>query len=236
MREAPVVKVVATALSLVVALADNRQITFQSGFEGDETDEVVNERLDRLMRLADRQKARYEIETVDEDIIKHKKALAQMLEDLESLEANHERQMAVRHVELEERKRIRPAEKQKMTDEMNAGLLDLSQRREALLEEGAAQYRAAGRQGRFKPTGALAANLEKFNIGITRMKEAMDKDLANFDENYDAQIAVAEAEIHKAEEERKAAVANLDRSIIRFGQELGFLSEKRAKLQAKLEG
>ena len=46
----------AAVFSLVVGLSDNMQITFQSGYEADETDEQVNARIDRMVALATRQR------------------------------------------------------------------------------------------------------------------------------------------------------------------------------------
>lgn len=212
----PVNKVVATAFSLTIGLADDRQIVFQSGFEGDETDAVVNERLDRIMRLGDRQKARYKIPQLEEELAKHRDTLAQFQEDLGRAEATHASQQATRQVELEERLRIRSAERKKAEEAMNADIAKIQQHREGEYADGLKDHQRGGRTGSYVPGGNRKTNLEKIDKALALAKEGRDLQLADWDAQYDAAIEAAKAEIAKADAEREQHVTNLNVSIKRY--------------------
>lgn len=174
LHDAPAVKVVASAYSIVVGLTNDRQITFQSGYEADESDEVVFARLQRNMRFADRLKANYELPTIEEELAKHVETLERFEDDMRRVENNHEIAQAKRQVELDEH--------------MNLG---------------AQEWEKSGKRGEYVPAGARARsivllkealakadaersqNLEGLEISIKRYKEAIA--------DYEVKLAKAKA-------------------------------------------
>jgi hypothetical protein len=234
--EAPVVKVIATGVSLVVGLANDRQITFQTGFEGDEPDDVVNARLDRIMRLADRQKARYQIEEVEEELVKHQETLANFLEDLERREIQHTHDQAAKRVEIEHMAELREQAKADFQAQIDGTILKIQQAREEQCASGLEAYRASGRQGSYVPSGATKRNLELIDKQIDQAKEHRDQALKDFDKDYDDKVATAEAEYAKAEAERDQWVANLNVSIRRYEEAIEARQAKLAKCRALAEG
>ena len=90
------------AVGFTIGLADDRQVTFQTGFAEDEDDVTVNARFDRIMRLADRQKAKYELVKLREELETHQKALARLTEDLARVDVDFERTQAQIDVEIGE--------------------------------------------------------------------------------------------------------------------------------------
>ena len=72
-------------------MADDRQITFQSGYEGDESDEIVFARLQRNLRFADRLKAIYEIPKLEDEIAEHNKNYERLQEDWAAADERYER-------------------------------------------------------------------------------------------------------------------------------------------------
>lgn len=234
--EAPVVKVVASGVSIVVGLADDRQITFQTGFEGDEPDNVVNDRFDRLMRFADRQKARYELVKIRDDILKHQRALSQYREDRAAVDAQHEHQQALRRVELEERRKLRESERKRAEAEMNAEILKVQEVKSEQFNQGLEEFRREGRQGSYVPKGQRKANLEHIERQIDKLVQGRDAELAAFEERYDASLIAAQGEIDKADAERTVAIQGLERSILRYQEEIVLLETKLASCQEIVGG
>lgn len=72
----------AIGYSIVANLGGDRQITVQCFVGEDESLTAINERIDRVLTVVDRQKARYEVETIVADIAKHRQTLLQGEEDL----------------------------------------------------------------------------------------------------------------------------------------------------------
>lgn len=93
-------EVVATAVGFTVGLADDRQMQLQSGFSDDESDHVINARLDRVMRFADRQKARYEIVALRKELAELQQGLFQGEEALAATDMNFEAAQAQLDVEI----------------------------------------------------------------------------------------------------------------------------------------
>jgi DNA repair exonuclease SbcCD ATPase subunit len=212
----PDAKNIATGVSLVVSLANDRQITFQSGFEGDEPDPVVNARLDRLCRFADRLKAKAEIPEVEADLHKQSETLAQFREDLARVRADYERQQALRRVELQERVDHRDQARKDFETEINTAILSMQEAKQKLWNSGAEEHARGGRLTAYTPRGATAANLEKVDKAIAEATGNREKALEDFDQTYDEGLETAQAEIDKAEAEREAVERNLNISVERY--------------------
>ncbi len=223
----PDAKNIATGVSLVVGLANDRQITFQSGFEGDESDTVVNARLDRLLRVADRLKARYELADLETKLSQHKSTVAQYEIDQAETEARFQHQQALRRVELDERIAQRSNERKKFEDEINTAVLNMQEARQGQFNAGAAEHTRAGRLSAYVPKGAVASNIAKIDKAIKDAGDNREKALADFDMAYDQSLAVAQGEIDKAEEERKQT---MDRMAITVEKWSGMTADLEAQV------
>jgi hypothetical protein len=99
-------EVVGHAVGFTIGLANDRQVTFQTGFAEDEDDATVNARFDRIMRLADRQKAKYELVELRAELETHEKALARLDEDIARVDNDFDRSQAQLDVEIGEYQRL----------------------------------------------------------------------------------------------------------------------------------
>ena len=212
----PDAKNIATGVSLVVSLANDRQITFQSGFEGDEPDPVVNARLDRLCRFADRLKVKAEIPETEAELRKQSETLAQFQEDLARARADHAHQQSLRRVELQERIDHRDKARKEFETEIDVAILDMQDAKKKLWNSGAEEHARSGRLTAYTPRGAAATNLERVDKAIAEATVNREKALKDFNRTYDEGLETAQAEIDKAEAEREAAERNLNISIERY--------------------
>jgi hypothetical protein len=151
LREETVEKVVATGVSIVVGLADDRQITFQTGYEGDETDAAVNARLDRTMRFANRLKAVYSLPTLEDELDRHNKTIERFQEDRDAIEKQFAVRQAMRSVELGERK-----------------------------NRAVKTWQASGKHGEFKPQGATARDLDLIQGEMDKAEAEVEQGRKNF--------------------------------------------------------
>ena len=172
LHEEPVEKVVATAVSIVVGLADDRQITFQTGYEGDETDDAVNGRLDRTMRFANRLKAVYSLPALEDELEQHETVLARFLEDQAAIVERYEVEQAGRVAELSAKRR-----------------------------DAESRHATSGKRGGYKPEGATKRDMELI-AGATLKAEnefKQNRDIANkTHERYVQEIDTRKAKIAKA--------------------------------------
>jgi len=225
-------KNVAVGFSLVVGLSDNSQITFQSGFEGDETDEAVNARIDRIVRIAHRQKALNQIPDVERDLAQQRATLAQFREDLERVNLDHDKQQAQRALEIEERVSARETERRKFEAEINTAILQMQEARQAQWNEGAMEHQRSGRASSYKPAGVRATNIAKIESAIEKAKENREGALEDFDRDYDARIQTARDEIERAEAEREQSLRSLNISVKHYQEAISASEEKLSKAQA----
>lgn len=232
----PVEKVVATGVSLVVGLSDNMQITFQSGFEGDETDAAVNARLDRLVALANRQKAIAEVPMLENELFKHREELAQFQEDLDRVELDHAMAQGQRGQALAELEAGRAKAREKFEAEINVMILEMQDVRQETFNAGLGEHQRSGRSGSYAPKGHVATNLAKIDKQIETAKGGRERDLEAWDVRFDERTKVLYAEIEKAEAERDQYVANLNVSIRRYTNAVASREEKLQKARAAAGG
>lgn len=214
--EAPVIKVVATGISLVVGLADDMQITFQTGFEGDETDEAVNARVDRLVRIAERQKAIAKLDKLERDLVQQKETLAQQQEDYARIDLQTNQAIAKREVELGVRKEQGAAERAAFIEDVDNKIATLLESRQRAYDAGLEEHRRTGRSGSYVPRGAHKQAIDNTDRAIVEMKANRDGAIADFDRDYEARLHTAEAEIEKAKAEREQALRSIEISIERY--------------------
>lgn len=232
--ETPVQKVIATGLSLVVGLSDNQQLTFQSGYEGDEDDSSIHARLDRMLSFAERLRAKAQIPDIGRAIAKHRKDMATFQELIDRAEQEQPHQIAARQVEIDEMKRLRPEEKAKFVSDMDADILKLDELRKDAFNQGLEEYRRSGRQGSYTPKGAQEAKLKNIDSAIGKAREARDLEIERWDQRYDEGIAKAEAELHRANEDRLQTIAGHRITIGRHEEAISELNDQLAECQKLL--
>lgn len=232
----PIEKVVATGVSLVVGLSDNMQITFQSGFEGDETDAAVNARLDRLIALANRQKAIAEVPMLENELFKHREELAQFQEDLDRVELDYATAQEQRRQAIAELEAGRAKARKKFEAEINVMILEMQDVRQETFNAGLGEHQRSGRSGSYVPKGHVATNIAKIDKQIETAKDGRERDLEAWDIRFDERTKALYAEIEKAEAERDQYVANLNVSIRRYTDAIASREEKLQKARAAAGG
>ena len=231
-----VTKVVATAFNLTVGLSDGRQITFQSGFEGDEPEADVNARLDRLIRLADRQKARYDLPEAEEELAKQRETLNNLLEDIPHVEKRHELEQAGRREQIAELQRLCGEDVSKARADVDTRILDLQSHKKAAFDAGQDEHQKRGRVGAYVPRGADKANADRLDAGIKELGEARDKMVAEVEAEYAKQIAAVDREIVKQDNERAHAREMQEKNLERWQRAVSETEARIGRLKASLEG
>lgn len=235
--DTPVQKVIATGFSLVVNLAGERQITFQSGYEGDEDDASINARLDRMMAFADRQKAIYQIPEIEDELFKHRETLANFIEDRDRIEANHVKAQAEREAQIAALDgELRAEAVADAKEKVNVEILHAQDLRNAEIKRGQEDWQKHGKLGAYKPAGAVKANVDRCNEAIERYEKLRDEEVERVNAETDALITKIRAEIVKAENEREQALANLGISINRYQEAIAERETRLAKCRATAGG
>ena len=152
-------EVVGTAVGLTIGLADDRQMTLQTGYAEDEPDEVVNARLDRTMRFADRLKARYEIASLCKELADLDRDLFRGQEALAETDANFEKSVA----------------------EIDVQILEAQRNIREIQDSAYARAAGTGRSNAAALKGTPQANIDRWNKGIedavsTKARNAAERD------------------------------------------------------------
>jgi septum formation inhibitor MinC len=169
-EEAKPIQVPAIGFSTTINVDGNRQIVFQGYFEQDESDDTVNARLDRIMRLADRQRGIYEIPLLKEERQKLRDDVAQAEQDIAEADANFQKQQA----------------------QLDVQILEMHGQREEALKEGYAAHAKRGGQGPYKPQGKTEANLRLVETQIENFKKAKETNAAERQQFLDnIQVAIS---------------------------------------------
>ena len=227
---------VATQVSLVVGVTDNAQMTFVTGFEGDDPDHVVNARLDRLMTFAERLKAKASIPQLEDDLLKQSETLAQFQEDLARVDLEHGRAQALRRLEIDERIKAFDDALKAFTDEIDGRIAELDTAKARVFEAGLAEHTAAGRHGAYAPRGAVASQLDRFSDALKQATENRQHAIQDFAQAYATETQVKEGEIVQADAEREQAIQGLNISIKRYTAAIEATTEKLAKARALAGG
>src|SRR5438552_2852994 len=91
----------AVGVSLQHTITDNRAIVFQTHIPQEASLAECNAIVDKLMMVADRQKARYDLEAIERDLAANQARLLQQDKLIESAEADYATACAKREVEIE---------------------------------------------------------------------------------------------------------------------------------------
>jgi hypothetical protein len=224
----------AIGFSVTTNLDGNRQIVLQGFFAAETAAAEANALLDKTLALADRQRARYELPEVEEELRQHRDTLAQYEEDRSRVDFDHETAQARRQVEISAMEKAREPERAKQLARLNAEILEVQEVRKETLTGYVQAHQRSGRQGSYTARGQEKANLDRIDNGLERLKEARDKTMAEWDAQYDAVLAAAREEMGKAEAERGQALQNLAISITRFEKAIAIREEKIASLKARI--
>lgn len=153
-REAP-----ALGMSIVMNMPGDRQATLQCFVASDASLEEQNALLDRMMRIGDRQKAKYELTALYDDLAKHQQTQSRFGEDFARTELEYRTGQAQR-------------------DEAKATLL------QAIDDETKAGYGAhatSGRKSEYKLSGAHKQAVNVAQAGIHQLDEQTAKAKAERD-------------------------------------------------------
>jgi seryl-tRNA synthetase len=150
------IKVPAIGLSITANIDGNRQVVFQGFFDENEEDKAVNRRVDRIMRLVDRQRSIYEIPGLREELQKLTDELDQYNEDVGKAEAEFNKAQALLDVQIIEVQKTRAKD----------------------YEAGREEHARAGKMGSYKPAGNRARNLEICDKQLDDIKKQKETNAA----------------------------------------------------------
>jgi len=175
----------ALGYSIVSNLDGNRQITVQCFVPEDEADEVVNAKLDRVFRVIDRQKARYDLVTEHEELEKEEKILAQLNEDLARIDVDFD----VAQATLDEH------------------MVEFDQQHKELFDEGYEAHVNTGRKGKYKPAGFSAGQLRAIDQAKANAADSKKKNEAEREQHRTGALISVER-YKSAIAERKARIVS----------------------------
>ena len=145
--------IAAIGMSVVANFGRDRQATLQTHVAQDQTEAEIDSQVDRLFRVIDRQKARYEIIDLEDELVKHAQTLALFREDHDRLEAEHQHKVAGLKIQIEE--------------------IDATAARAR--ETGYQEHVTSGRQTEYQPKGATKAAIERAAQAAKAVQGEIDK-------------------------------------------------------------
>lgn len=180
----------AIGFSITANVDGNRQIVFQGFFEQDEDDTVANARLDRVMRLTDRQRALYELPTLKAERQKYISELAQYEEDVATAEVEYKKAQAAVDVQI----------------------LEFNANKQEAKEAGYAAHIKGGRQGAYVPKGATERSIALAEQSIENAKaEKLKNDAEREQFLQSVAIAVQRREVEVAKLNEK--IGDLEKAL-----------------------
>lgn len=241
---------VALGISVVTNMPGDRGITVQTHVALDVPLEEQDRIIDRMFRLVDRQKARYELPDVEDELALHQKTLARMEEDLKGVDHEHNVAQARRRAELKALSReLDEAEEtakrahESTLSHMARTLEEYTAKREAEFAAGYDEFTKGGRQGSYEPTGHRRVNLDRmdkqiadFKAQIAEKRDAKDRAVAVETAPISKMIGDKQAELDKATSERLQHQQTTEISKRRYREEILLRERKIAKLKARLAG
>lgn len=188
MAEQKQVAAPAIGYSILCQLDGNRQFTAQCFVGEDESDEVVNRRVDRIMRVVDRQRARYEVDELRREVADHHTALKRGRDNQAKLDAEHEKALA----------------------QLDVQAAAVTEDRSRAYNAAADAHRVSGRRGDFRLAGAdkqhdlaFKASLDQIAAEKTRLVNEHKANRDNIEVQwmrFEEEIAKREARIAECEE------------------------------------
>ncbi|HEY1858662.1 hypothetical protein [Acidocella sp.] len=180
-------------ITLTGNFGGDRQMAVRTMLVQATAENEAHEIVDRVFRIFDRQKARYEIVDLSEELRKNEQALARFQEDMPAVEAKYQKEQAARDVEIEE----------------------LRKRYSEIVSKAESEHDTSGRRGQFRPQGHIKSDLENVERQIAKVADEKAKVKAEREEflkshdqvgvkRYEEEIARLRGEIDK----RKAVLGD----------------------------
>lgn len=173
----------ALGYSIVSNLDGNRQITVQCFVAEDASDTEVNAKLDRVFRVVDRQKARYDLVTEHEELEKESKILVQLKEDLARIDSDFD----VAQAKLDEQ------------------MKEFDQQHADLFAQGYNTHVGTGRKGEYTPAGFAAGQLRAIEQATANAEDAKKKNEAEREQHRTGAL-ISVSRYEKAIADRKARI------------------------------
>lgn len=140
-------QVAAIDIEYIATLGGDRQLRLRTFVERDLGEAYANGVLDRLTAVGERQKARFDLEALDEQFALKGTALRHLIRGIPAAEANHDIAAAAR---AESVARLRAKGDQ-------------------LYQDGSAEHDATGKRGPYRPAGARKAEMEAVARDVARL-------------------------------------------------------------------
>lgn len=196
----------ATAIgySIVTNMGGDRQMTVQCFVGEDEPDEVINARIDKVFRICDRQKARYDLDKQYAEFEEAARHLRNFLNAIPIAEDSSKRQIAALKVELAAKEEAR----------------------KEVWEEGYQAHLSGHRKGEFVPNGALKGRLAAMDSEIQKVRDkiaAVPADSEQHKQKVLIDIRRYQDDLHK----RRIYINDL-RRLSGFGEYTEFMDEETA--------
>lgn len=186
-RQAP-----AIGMSVVMNMPGDRQATLQCFVAQEDGEVAANDLLDRMFRIADRQRARYELSDFEQELEKHRRMLANFTEDF----ARIEKDFALKKVEREE--------------EAAALVEEADSIRAADYE----RHTKTGREGEtYKPQGHVKQNIDTKKAAAAQIKIGLEK--------LEAERIVAMDGIRNSQERFRTEISRLEKEVAKRHELLG---------------
>jgi CRISPR/Cas system CSM-associated protein Csm5 (group 7 of RAMP superfamily) len=197
-------KAPAIGYSIVVNMGGDRQMTVQC-FVGEGEDEgVIAARIDKVFRICDRQKAKYDLEKLYKQFEESGRHLRNFLNAIPIAEKQSRHQIAALKVELAEKEAYR----------------------KQVFEEGYQKHVTAGRKGVFTPGGALAGQLRAIDSEIQKVKDKITAVPADTEQH--KQKVLIDVQRYQDDLHKQRLVIDDLRKLAGLGPYLEFLDEERA--------
>jgi len=137
-------------MSIIQTLPGDRQIQVKTCILQAASQDEINGLMDRIFRAGDRQKARYELEAIEDDIVKNRERIEQQKVAIEIAESDHVKKLA----------------------ETDAGIGTLKMDQSQLYDKALKEFRGKGREGSYEPKGATKQMLDRYADQIVKMEKA----------------------------------------------------------------
>lgn len=201
-HDAKPVSATALGYSISAGLGDKRNIVCQCFVAEDEDDLVVNARIDRVMRVIDRQQAVYDLEAEMEGFQKRGETLQLNIAGLPIAAHNLKKEIAIMAVKLQELETTVEAEKQ----------------------AGYNEWTARGAKGEYKPKGFRLNKINACTAEIERIKAAIEAKPKDENQHRDEVMKT----ISVLQEDLKKRRAKINKALALLGQEpnLEYLKEE----------
>lgn len=186
-KDQPVIQVPAIGASIAINIGGDRQLTLQGFFDRDGDEAEANRLLDKMRRLAQRQKAFSDIDVLKEEIAEHKRQIGNYERDIGRCNEAHDAKQTGRGAEIEL----------------------LRGKAEEIFREGYAEHAKSGRTGEYKPRGndesrrkAIATDIAKIEGEIAKDDNQRTAELDQYKKNIEHwrnQLAIREKRLSEAE-------------------------------------